>query len=205
MIIFEDDPYGELRFEGTRLPTLKSLDTGGRVIHLRSLSKIFAPGMRLGWAFGETDAIRRMVVAKQFADAATNTPAQYILLEFIRQGHLDRQIKENINYYRLKRDFMLKQMERHFPSEAAWNRPQGGFFIFVHLPTSVDAGKLFQNAVHRKVAFVTGQPFFVDGSGQNTFRLSYSQANTEDIEIAVRELGDLIKKEIVGNKTPTAP
>ena len=160
LIIFEDDPYGDLRFEGRRLPSLKSLDNAGRVIHLRSLSKIFVPGMRLGWAFGEKGAIRQMAVAKQFDDAATNTPAQYILLEFIRKGLLDKQIKENINYYRAKRDFMLEQMECHFPCEATWNRPRGGFFIFVHLPEYMDAGRLFQNAVHRKVAFVTGQPFF---------------------------------------------
>jgi 2-aminoadipate transaminase len=204
LIIFEDDPYGDLRFDGRRLPSLKSLDTSGRVIHLRSLSKIFAPGMRLGWAFGESGVIRQMVVAKQFDDAATNTPGQYILLEFIRQGLLDKQIKENIKYYRAKRDFMLEQMERHFPCEATWNRPRGGFFIFVHLPGNMDAGRLFQHAVHRKVAFVTGQPFFVDGSGQNTFRLSYSQADTEDIETAVREIGSLIKKSLKGRRTHTA-
>jgi 2-aminoadipate transaminase len=199
-VIFEDDPYGELRFEGQRLPSLKSLDKKGRVIHLRSLSKIFAPGMRMGWAFGDSSAIRQMAVAKQFDDAATNTPAQFILLEFIRQGLLDNQIKENIKFYRAKRDFMLEQMERYFPGEATWNRPQGGFFIFVYLPDSLDASKLFQQAVEKNVAFVTGQPFFVDGSGRNTLRLSYSQAGKEDIEAAVREIGHLIKHSLVGHK-----
>ncbi|MGD8299062.1 MAG: PLP-dependent aminotransferase family protein, partial [Desulfobacterales bacterium] len=86
LVIFEDDPYVDLRFEGKHLPSLKSMDRTGRVIHLRSLSKTFVPGVRLGWAFGEPGAIRQMVVAKQFSDAATNTPAQYILLEFIRLG-----------------------------------------------------------------------------------------------------------------------
>ncbi|NNL78557.1 MAG: PLP-dependent aminotransferase family protein [Desulfobacterales bacterium] len=197
LIIFEDDPYGELRFEGRHLPSLHSLDPNGRVIHLRSLSKIFAPGMRLGWVYGNSGAIRQMAVAKQFDDAATNTPAQFILLEFIRQGLLDKQIKANIEFYRAKRDFMLKQMERHFPCEAKWNRPQGGFFIFVHLPANMDAGKLFQQAVDRQVAFVTGRPFFVDGSGHNTLRLSYSQAGTEDIASAIREIGDLIKRSLM--------
>ncbi len=130
LVIFEDDPYADLRFEGKRLPSLKSMDRNGRVIHMRSLSKTFVPGVRLGWAFGESGAIRQMVVAKQFADAATNTPAQYILLEFIRQGLLDRQIQENIKFYRAKRDFMLAQMDRHFPREATWNRPQGRLFHF---------------------------------------------------------------------------
>jgi 2-aminoadipate transaminase len=198
LVIFEDDPYADLRFEGERLPSLKSMDRSGRVIHLRSLSKTFVPGVRLGWAFGESDAIRQMVVAKQFSDAATNTPAQYILLEFIRRGLLDRQIQENIEFYRAKRDFMLEQMDRHFPREATWSRPRGGFFIFVKLPINMDAGELFQRAVDRNVAFVTGQPFFVDGSGHNTFRLSYSQVGEEDIKAAIRKIGNLIKDSLAG-------
>ena len=198
LVIFEDDPYVDLRFEGKHLPSLKSLDRQGRVIHLRSLSKTFVPGVRLGWAFGDAGAIRQMVVAKQFADAATNTPAQYILLEFIRRGLLDKQIQENIRFYRAKRDFMLAQMDRHFPRKATWNRPQGGFFIFVKLPKNMDANKLFQRAVEKDVAFVTGQPFFVDGSGQNTFRLSYAQAGEAEIEAAIQVIGNLIKDSLAG-------
>jgi 2-aminoadipate transaminase len=193
LVIFEDDPYGDLRFEGKRLPSLKSMDPKGRVIHLRSLSKTFVPGVRLGWAFGESGTIRQMAVAKQFCDAATNTPAQYLLLEFIRLGLFDQQIQENIEFYRAKRDFMLAQMDRHFPHEATWNRPQGGFFIFVTLPENMDADELFQRAVAKDVAFVIGRPFFVDGSGHNTFRLSYAQASEADMEAAIREIGNLIK------------
>jgi len=204
LIIFEDDPYGELRFEGDSLPSLKSLDRSGRVIHLRSLSKTFVPGLRLGWAAGDSDVIRRMVVAKQFADAATNTPAQYILLEFIRQGLFDKQIQQNVKYYRAKRDFMLARMDRYFPDEVTWTRPQGGFFIFVKIPGDMDAADLFRQAVEKNVAFVTGQPFFVDGSGHNTLRLSYAQAGREDIEFAIRKIGNLIKAHIVGRKTNNA-
>jgi 2-aminoadipate transaminase len=196
LIIFEDDPYGELRFEGRRLPSLKSLDETGRVIHLRSLSKTFVPGMRLGWACAEPGIIRQMVVAKQYADAATNTTAQYILLEFIKKGLLDRQIKENINFYCAKRDFMLEKMDRYFPPEVSWNRPQGGFFVFVHLPEDMDANELFHQAVDRNVAFVIGQPFFVDAGGHNAFRLSFAQAGMADIKIAIREIGNLIKESL---------
>ena len=199
LIIFEDDPYGDLRFEGRRLPSLKSLNDRGRVIHLRSLSKTFVPGVRLGWVCGEKAAIRHMAVAKQFADAATNTPSQYILLEFIRQGLLDKQIQNNISYYREKRDFMLEHMKRFFPAEASWNRPQGGFFIFVHLPLNMDSADLFRRAVDRKVAFVTGQPFFVDGSGHNTLRLSFGIRRG-----AVRELGRLIKENLSRGKEKIA-
>ena len=204
LIIFEDDPYGDLRFEGRRLPSLKSLDDRGRVIHLRSLSKTFVPGVRLGWVCGEKAAIRHMAVAKQFADAATNTPFQYILLEFIRQGLLDKQIQNNISYYREKRDFMLEHMKRFFPAEVSWNRPQGGFFIFVHLPMGMDSADLFRRAVDRKVAFVTGQPFFVDGSGHNTLRLSFAQASPMDIKCAIRELGSLINDSLSRGKEKIA-
>jgi 2-aminoadipate transaminase len=198
LILIEDDPYADLRFEGKPIPSLRSLDSNGRVVHLRSLSKTFVPGFRLGWAVGDEGAIRQMAVAKQFSDAATNTPAQYILLEFIRQGLLDKQIKENIEFYRQKRDFILAQMKQHFPQEATWNRPLGGFFIFVKLPENMNAAELFLRAVDRNVAFVTGQPFFVDGSGHNTFRLSYSQVGEEDMEAAIREIGNLIKDELKG-------
>jgi 2-aminoadipate transaminase len=204
LIIFEDDPYGELRFEGNPLPSLRSLDRSGRVIQLRSLSKTFVPGLRLGWAVGDVGAIRQMVVAKQFADAATNTPAQYILLEFIRQGLLDKQIKDNVKYYRTKRDFMLAQMDRFFPHEVTWNRPGGGFFIFVQLPVDMDAADLFRQAVDKNVAFVTGQPFFVDGGGHNTLRLSYAQAGYQDIEYGIRKIGNLIKAHLVGRKANNA-
>lgn len=200
VMIFEDDPYGDLRFEGEPLPSLNSLDSNGRVIHLRSLSKIFSPGMRLGWAAGESGAIRQMTVAKQFDDCATNTPAQYVLLEFIKRGLLDKQVRTNIAHYRAKRDFMLEQLERYFPEEVTWNRPEGGFFVFVHLPEDWDAAELFQNAVKKNVAFVTGRPFFVDGSGRNTFRLSYSQAGLEDIEAAINTIGALIKDRLVHAK-----
>jgi len=192
-VIFEDDPYGELRYEGERLPSLKALDQAGRVVHLRSLSKTFSPGMRLGWLVGETGAVRQMAVAKQFTDSCTNTLAQYLLLEFIRRGLLDKRIEANVAHYRRKRDFMLTQLQAHFPAEVTWNRPAGGFFIFVHLPPDWDAGELLRQAVEKNVAFVTGAPFFVDGSGKNTFRLSYSQASQADIEAAVAELGRLIK------------
>ena len=95
---------------------------------------------------------------------------------------------------------MLEQMDRHFPREATWNRPQGGFFIFVKLPKNMDAGELFRRAVEKNVAFVTGQPFFVDGSGHNTFRLSYSQVGEADIEAAIRVIGNLIKDGLAGPK-----
>ena len=196
LVIFEDDPYGDLRFEGDHLPSLMALDDAGRVIHMRSLSKTFAPGLRVAWSIGQVDVIRKMVVAKQFVDVATNTLAQHILLEFIRSGMLEKRIELNNQYYKRKRDFMLEQLEIHFPEEVKWNRPEGGFFIFVELPGAMDASELLADAVKHNVAFVAGAPFFIDQSGNHTFRLSYSQSSEAVIEAAVAELGKLIKKRL---------
>jgi len=196
LIIFEDDPYGDLRYEGRHLPPIISLDSSGRVIHMRSTSKTFAPGLRVAWTIGQPGMIRKMVVAKQFVDVATNTLAQFILLEFIRSGLLEKRIKLNNQHYRRKRDFMLKQLEMHFPEAVQWNRPAGGFFIFVKLPQTMDATELLGEAIKHNVAFVAGEPFFIDHSGRHTFRLSYSQSGESVIEAAVAELGKLIKKRL---------
>ena len=196
LVIFEDDPYGDLRFEGRHLPPIMSLDTSGRVIHMRSTSKTFAPGLRVAWTIGPPDMIRKMVVAKQFVDVTTNTLAQYILLEFIRSGLLEKRIKLNNRHYKRKRDFMLEQLEIHFPERVQWNHPAGGFFIFVRLPQTMDASELLSEAIEHKVAFVAGEPFFIDHSGTHTFRLSYSQSGESVIAAAVAELGKLIQKRL---------
>jgi len=196
IVIFEDDPYFELRFEGERLPSLKCLDQNGRVIHLRSFSKTFNPGMRLGWIVADRRVIQKMITAKQFIDICTNSISQFVLLEFMRRGLLEKQIKKNIEHYRKKRDFMLEQMQKYFPEEVSWNRPTGGFFIFIYLPKGMKSADLFTAALDRNIAFINAQSFFVDGSGNNTIRLSYSQADYEVIEIVIREIGSLIKERL---------
>lgn len=193
-VIFKDDPYGDLCFEGRHLPPLMSLDTTGRVIHMRSMYKTFSPGMRLAWTISQPDVVRKMAIAKQFVDCTTNTLSQYILLEFIRHGLLEKSIEFSNEYYRHKRDYMLQQLEIHFPKEVKWNRPSGGFFIFVWLPEDMNATELLTEAINHNVAFVAGTSFFVDGSAKNSLRLSYSQASLTDINMAVAKLGSLIKR-----------
>jgi 2-aminoadipate transaminase len=153
--------------------------------------------MRLGYAIGQKDILRQMVVTKQYVDCATNTLSQYILLEFIKTGMLDKRIESNIEFYKKKRDHMLVQLKKHFPTQVKWNHPSGGFFIFVHLPEYIDASALLVEAVKHDVAFVAGQPFFADGSGANTFRLSFSQASLDDIDSAVERLGLLINEKLI--------
>ncbi len=195
-MIFEDDAYGDLRFEGKRLPSIKALDQSGRVVQLRSLSKNLVPGLRVAWLSAEAGVVGRLTLIKQFVDACTNVLGQYIVYEFIRRGWVSKRLGMLIAHYREKRDFMLDQLKRHFPEEVRWNRPQGGFFVWVRLPEQIDAGDLLTEAIDRKVVFVAGSAFFVDGSGQNTLRLSYSQASKTEIREAVAELGRLIKRKL---------
>ena len=192
-MIFEDDAYGDLRFEGKRLPAIKTLDQSGRVVQLRSLSKNLVPGLRVAWLSAEAGVVRRLTLIKQFVDACTNVLGQYIVYEFIRRGWVSQRLGTLIEHYRGKRDLILDQLEKHFPQGVRWNRPQGGFFVWVRLPDHIDAADLLTDAIDRQVVFVAGSAFFVDGSGQNTLRLSYSQATKTDIEGAVAELGRLIK------------
>ncbi|MCK4548166.1 MAG: PLP-dependent aminotransferase family protein [Candidatus Eisenbacteria sp.] len=195
-IVMEDNPYGDLRYSGEPIPSLMALDSNDRVIYACSFSKILCPGIRLAWVAGESALIRKMVVTKQFVDLCTNTISQHLLSEFIHRGYLDKRIELNIRHYRAKRDLMLEMLDKYFPSELIWTRPQGGFFIFVTLPEHLDAGALLKEAIGKEVVFVAGQPFFLDGSGRNTMRLSFTGAPADRIEEGIRRLGELIKSKV---------
>jgi 2-aminoadipate transaminase len=196
LAIVEDNPYRDLRYSGETIPPVKAYDTEDRVIYLRSFSKIFCPGLRLAFCVAHADAIRRMVIARQFEDCCATAFGQYVLYEFCRRGLLEQQIQKNCDHYRKKRDFLLRAIEKHFPKQVRWNRPEGGFFVFVHLPAGLDGEELLREAVERDVAFVAGAPFFVDGSGKDTFRLSFAQSEPEVMEAAVRELGRLLGERV---------
>lgn len=191
-LIFEDDPYGDLRYEGQRLPSLAALDAYGRVVHIHSLSKIFCPGLRLAWLHAESGIARKLAVAKQFVDACTGTLSQYLALAYIERGLLAKRIEENKRFYKPKRDFMLDALARHFPASVHYNRPQGGYFLFLTLPEGLTAEALLKSAMAQNVVFVCGAPFFPNGGGERTLRLSFSQAPVGDIDSAVAILGRLV-------------
>lgn len=195
-MIFEDDPYGELRFEGKHQPSLAALDNGGCVVHLHSTSKTFTPGMRVAWTTAQAAVIDKLEGFKQATDISTNSLAQLVLLELIRSGRLQKGIERNRAHYRDKRDLMLGLMKDHFPKEVEWTRPEGGFFTFVTLPSALSGDELLHDALEAGIAYISGSAFFVDGSGLNTFRLSFSQASGEDIEAAIPRLGQLISKRL---------
>jgi 2-aminoadipate transaminase len=201
--IVEDDPYGQLRFEGEHLPSVVVLDdkihenTGcysGNVIYLSTFSKILAPGIRLAWVIAPTEVIRKMVNAKQGADLHTSTFTQMVAYEVGRGGFLDKHVKTICDCYRERRNVMLDALEEHMPDSVHWTHPQGGLFLWATLPEHVNTTELLAEAVKEKVAFVPGESFFSNGGGQNTMRLNFSNATPEKINDGISRLGIVLKK-----------
>jgi 2-aminoadipate transaminase len=190
--VIEDDPYGELRFTGTPLPALRALPEGEETVHLGTFSKILTPGLRLGWTLGPRPLITRMVIAKQGTDLHTDSLVQRAVLRFCLDNDVEQHIARLRVVYAERRDAMLAALGRHLGTLARWTCPQGGFFIWVTLPNSIDARKLLARAVERKVAFVPGTAFHVDGDGRNTLRLNFSHTDPATIEEGVRRLADAI-------------
>ncbi|HID87380.1 MAG TPA: PLP-dependent aminotransferase family protein [Anaerolineae bacterium] len=210
--IIEDDPYGELRYEGEHIPPIIVLDARrlralgrtddggdikGDVIYISTFSKTLAPGLRLGWVVAPVEVVGRLVQAKQGTDLHTNTFSQMVAYELCKNGFLEGHVRRLRAAYRERRDTMLAAMERHFPEGVTWTRPQGGLFLWATLPEGMDAEELLMEAVEEeKVAFVPGSVFFADGGGRNTMRLNFSNARPEMIEEGIRRLGRAIAKRL---------
>ncbi len=201
--ILEDDPYGQLRYEGEHLPSLVALDArfratngarySGNVIYLSTFSKTLSPGVRLGWIVAPVEVIRKLVQAKQGTDLHSGTWSQMVAYEVASGGFLDQHVKVIRNIYRERRDAMLAALASYFPAGVTWTRPQGGLFLWLTLPAWMDATEVLSRAVEQKVALVPGESFFVDGSGRNTARLNYSNASPESIVEGVRRLGRVLE------------
>lgn len=207
--IIEDDPYGQLRFEGDHLPPLLVLDAKrmngdsttpdadryfqvGNVIYLSTFSKTLAPGLRLGWIVAPQEVIQRCVMAKQGMDLHTSSFVQMVAFEVAREGFLDEHVRKIREVYCRRRDLMLEMMSMHFPAQVSWTHPQGGLFLWVTLPEHLDATKLLEKAIAERVAFVPGVAFYPQTDIHNTFRLNFSNASEEMIEIGIRRLGSVL-------------
>jgi 2-aminoadipate transaminase len=212
--ILEDDPYGQLRYEGEHLPSLVSLDARrhatdgapyrGNVIYISTFSKTLSPGLRLGWIIAPTEVIQRLVMAKQGADLHTATFTQMVAYEVARGGFLDQHIKVIRAAYCERRDAMLEAMSRHFPEGVTWTKPNGGLFLWVTFPQDLDAADVLRAAVAQKVAFVPGTSFFPDDTGHNTARLNFSYSKPDVIEEGIRRLGDVLKSMMTGSTLAVA-
>lgn len=204
--IVEDDPYGQLRFEGEHLPPIVVLDGQehhsrsahyrGNVIYLSTFSKILAPGIRLAWVVAPREVINKLTLAKQGADLHTSTFNQMIAYEVGKGGFIDDHVHVIRKVYRERRDVMLAAMREYFPAGVTWTEPKGGLFLWVTLPAGMDATKLLKAALERKVAFVPGASFHPTGGGNNTMRLNFSNANPEKIRAGIERLGDVLHKAV---------
>ncbi|HXX56736.1 MAG TPA: PLP-dependent aminotransferase family protein [Thermodesulfovibrionales bacterium] len=193
LVVVEDDPYGALRFSGEKLPSLFELGGAGNFIYLSSFSKTIAPGLRVAYVAAEEEVIGKLAVLKQGTDLQTNTLGQYLVSEYLESGDYREHIGLLRKTYAYRRDCMLSAMERHFPETVTWNRPEGGMFLWVKLPDGSDAAELLPRCLERNVAFVPGREFFPDGSGENTIRLNFSNADPENIEEGIGRMGEVMK------------
>ncbi|SKC88303.1 aminotransferase-like domain-containing protein [Maledivibacter halophilus] len=194
--IIEDNPYGELRFEGERLPSIKSIDTEGRVIFLGTFSKTFCPGLRIGWVCASDEVLNKYILVKQGADLQSNSMSQRELDAFLDVYDLDEHIEKIKKLYKSRRDLMLETMKEHFPKEVKFTHPEGGLFTWAVLPEHVNARELMKKSLERNVAFVPGGSFFPNGGNENTMRINYSNMPENRIVEGIKILGEVIKEEL---------
>jgi 2-aminoadipate transaminase len=202
--IIEDDPYGQLRYEGEHIQPVVELDSeyrgqngghySGNVIYLSTFSKLLAPGLRLAWVIAPPQVIRKLVMTKQAADLHTSSFNQYVAYEVGKGGFLDEHVKVIRAVYKERRDVMLEMMDEMFPPEVTWRRPQGGMFLWGVLPEAMDAAEVLKCAIERKVAFVPGMAFHPRGDGKNTMRINFSYSSPDLIREGVTRLGTTLKE-----------
>lgn len=207
ILLVEDDPYGEIYFRGMDPATLipiKSFDEEQNVIYLGTFSKLLAAGLRGAWTVAHPDIIRKMELAKQVGDICGSSLDQRIIYRCLKENLIDRHVPVIRAFYQSRCDAMLAALEKHFPAEVKWNRPQGGLFVLVTLPEGMDVQALLKTTMDEyNVSFVSGQPFFVDGSGANTMRLAFSKETEANIEEGIRRLGEAIRKSLCQpNRSP---
>jgi len=206
--IIEDDPYGQLRYEGEHIKSLVVLDSEcvqcnhegkytGNVIYLSTFSKTLAPGLRLGWIVAPKEVINRLVQAKQGTDLHSSTFDQMLAYEVGRGGFIDRHVHRIREVYGQRRTIMIRALEQAFPDPSAgvrWTRPQGGLFLWMTLPEHMNSADVLMEAIREKVAFVPGAPFFPGGGGHNTIRLNFSNANEQQIVEGIGRLGRVVTR-----------
>jgi 2-aminoadipate transaminase len=212
--IIEDDPYGQLRYDGDHIPSVATLDSiyrnetaseyTGNVIYLSTFSKLLSPGLRLAWVIAPPQVIRKLVMTKQAADLHTSSFNQYVAYEVAKDGFLDEHVKVIRATYKERRDVMLEMMDEMFPEEVHWTKPLGGMFLWGVLPEHIDAAEVLKVAIERKVAFVPGAAFHPNGGGKNTMRLNFSFASPDVIREGITRLGVTLKEALKnGNQVNT--
>ncbi len=196
ILIVEDSPYRELRFEGKPRKMIYAMDNTGQVISIGTFSKILAPGFRIGWMIANEAIIDKLVIAKQTADLCTSPFVQKIAARYIETGIFDTHLVKIRDMYHEKRDIMISALKEYMPAGVSWTEPEGGLFLFLTLPVHIEAEDLFMQAIEEKVAFVPGNVFYCDGSGRNTLRLNFSFASKDMNVEGIRRLAKAIGKNL---------
>lgn len=194
--VVEDNPYGELRFEGQNMPSLKSMDTKGLVIFLGTMSKILAPGLRIGWICCDPKILGKYNFIKQGADLQSSTIDQLITNQFLDMFNLDEHVEKIKKVYSVRRTVMLDTMEATFPKEVKFTHPNGGLFTWCVLPEYMNAKEIAPKCLEKKVAYVPGGSFFPNGGKENHFRLNYSCMPEDKIKTGITRIGEILKAEL---------
>lgn len=189
--VIEDDPYGRLRFEGGHVMPLRALDD--EVIYLGTFSKIFAPGLRLGWVLAPRPILSKLLLVKQAADLCGSAFAQVVAERYFSGTRWRRVLQELTRTYAARRNAMLAALEEHFPAEASWTHPEGGFFVWVELPEFLDTTTMLAEAVEHGVTFVPGNGFYPDDRGRNCMRLAFCYAEPDQIEEGIKRLAEVLE------------
>ena len=194
--VLEDDPYGELRFDGDKVPSLKSMDTKGNIIFLGSFSKILMPGLRIAWMVADPVIIDKVVKLKQAVDLQSSSFGQRQTSFFIDMYDLDAHVAKIKELYKKRRDLMCDSMKEYFPEGITFTYPEGGLFTWVTLPEGMDAKELMPKVLAKNVAYVPGGPFYPHGGNANHFRLNYSNMPEERIVEGIKRLAEVLKEEL---------
>ena len=191
-IFIEDNPYGEIRFLGEDIPPVNAYLENS--ILFGSFSKIVSPGMRLGWIVANEEIMEKIIIAKQASDLHSNYFTQRVVYQYLIDNKIDKHIEKIKEMYRNQRNLMVSMIEKYFPENVEYTKPEGGMFLWVTLPEGLSSMELFELAINENVAFVPGQAFYVDGSGTNSLRLNFSNSNEEQIEEGIKRLGNAINE-----------
>lgn len=193
VLILEDNPYGNLIFEGDRLPSIKSFDKDDRVIYHGTFSKIFCPGLRIGWVCTSKEFLDQYLLVKQSVDLQTNTMSQKETALYMKMYDLKENINKITAVYKRRRDLMVKTIQEEFPSNCSFTNPNGGLFLWVTLPEDLDASDVLKKAMEMRVGFVPGIAFYPNGNCRNNFRLNFSSMKDDLIVEGIKRLGEVLK------------
>ncbi|MDR1909213.1 MAG: PLP-dependent aminotransferase family protein [Spirochaetaceae bacterium] len=206
VMVAEDDPYSRLRISGEAVPPLKVFDTNNTcVVYISSFSKVVSPGIRLGFSIGPAEVIRKMTIAKQGVDLSSSNISQLLIQKYLERGYYYPNIEKSLPIYRERKGSMFEALGKYFPEEFSHTDPDGGIFIWGEFRTPIDTAAMFSEALKRNVVYIEGRSFFADGRGRSSLRLNFSNETPENIDKAVRILGELSKMTIAACEERETP